>query len=72
MVAEFGNGKGSKTERANSKEILRSGSIMSDIHGLNIQRVIENEKPDPNRRNTTNKEALSDPNLVSGNSTLFG
>ena len=69
MVAEFAPSnqrKMTKTDRADSKEILRSGSVMSEFPNLNIQRVLETDKPDGNRRNTTNnKEALSDPNLVS-------
>lgn len=38
---------------------------MSDYPSLNIQRVLETEEHKGNRRNTSNKEALSDPNLVS-------
>ena len=66
--AEFGTSKqskGGKKDRKNSKEVLRSGSIMSDYPSLNIQRVLETEEHKGNRRNTSNKEALSDPNLVS-------
>ena len=69
--AEFGSakyGKGGKKDRKNSKDVLRSGSIMSDYPSLNIQRVLETEEQKGNRRNTSHKEALSDPNLVSAKS----
>jgi len=64
MIAEFGtpfvrNSNACK----DSKEVSRSGSLINDRPFLNIERVQESEKSESNRRNTNNKEALSDPNL---------